>query len=251
MISSRNGMNAGLAWVDDGSGQVMVTTVNGLGMKTGAPVAASSSSGPPFSCLGFSPGKDDLTVVYYAATTSLANQVPGWVIAEANDGGSVDSTTVLGLDRSPGTRCALVSPTAAGYVLTWQNSEGAWLAEFVSQGMTLSMSYPYASAAGFGGSDLQPPLVGLAPFGTDYGVLLARPLDTEMWRIDEMGNRQAGALIFPSINGTLGRCRRSLRRRLHPVARWWRPTPTTPLRRGPPARPAAGHSSTRYVTSVE
>jgi hypothetical protein len=204
MISSRNGMNAGLAWVDDQSGQVMVTTVNGLGMTTGAPVATSSSSGPPFSCLGFSPGKDDLTVVYHATTTALTNQPPGWVIAEANDAGSVDSTTVLGLGRPLGTGCALVSPTATGYGITWQDTEGAWLAQFVSQAMTLSTPYLYASAAGFGGSNLQPPLVGLAPFGTDFGVLLARPLDAEMWRIDEMGNRRQGALIFPSINGTFG-----------------------------------------------
>jgi hypothetical protein len=204
MISSRHGMNAGVAWVDDVSDEVMVTAVNGLGMRTGAPVATSSSSGPPFSCLGFSPGKDDLTVVYYAATTSLANHPPGWIIAEANDAGSVDSTTVLGLDRALGTGCALVSPTASGYGITWQDTEGAWLAEFVSQGMTLSMPYPYASAAGFGGSNLQPPLVGLAPFGSDFGVLLARPLDVEMWRIEDMGNRREGALIFPSINGTFG-----------------------------------------------
>ena len=204
MISSRNGMNAGLAWVDDVSGQVMVTTINGLGMTTGAPVAVSSSSGPPFSCLGFSPGKDDLTLVYYAATTALANHPPGWIIAEANDAGSVDSTTVLGLGRPLGTGCALVSPTASGYGITWQDTEGAWLAEFVSQGMTLSSSYPYASAAGFGGSNLQPPLVGLAPFGDDFGVLLARPLDAELWRIENKGNRRAGALIFPSINGTFG-----------------------------------------------
>ncbi len=70
--------------------------------------------------------------------------------------------------------------------------------------MTLSKPYPYASAAGFGGSDLQPPVVGLAPFGTDFGVLLARPQDVELWRVDDMGNRRAGALIFPSINGTFG-----------------------------------------------
>ena len=40
MISSRKGMTAGVAWVDDASGQVMVNTINGLGMATGAPVAA-------------------------------------------------------------------------------------------------------------------------------------------------------------------------------------------------------------------
>jgi hypothetical protein len=204
MRSSRAGMNAGLTWVDDVSGQVMVTTLNGLGMTNGAPVATSSSSGAPFSCLGFSPGKDALTVVYYAATTSLPNNQAGWIIAEANEAGSVDSTTVLGLGRPLGTGCALVAPTATGYGITWQDTEGAWLAEFVSQGMTLSMSYPYASASGFGGANLQPPLVGLAPFGDDFGVLLARPLDAELWRIDNMGNRRAGALIFPSVNGDLG-----------------------------------------------
>jgi hypothetical protein len=204
MISSRKGMNAGLTWIDDGTKQVMVATLDGTGAKTGAPVAVSPSSGAPFSCLGFSPGKDDLTVVYYATTSALTNQAPAWVIAEANEAGSVDSTTVLGVGRPPGRLCALVSPTATGYGISWQDTEGDWLAEFVSQTMSLSTAYPFASAAGFGGYDLQPPLVGLAPFGTDFGVLLARPADVELWRIGETGNRQAGALIFPSINGTFG-----------------------------------------------
>jgi len=199
MISSRAGMNAGLAWADSVTGHVMVATVNGAGTMTGAPVATSSSSGPPFSCLRFSPGKDDLTVVYYAETTSLTQ--PGWVIAEANEAGSVDSTTLLGLGRPMGLGCALVSATATGYGIVWQDTEGDWLAEYVTQGTSLSTSYPFASAAGFGGSNLQPPLVGLAPFGTDFGVLLARPLDVELWRIDGMGNRRAGTLIFPSIIG--------------------------------------------------
>jgi hypothetical protein len=196
-------MNAGLTWADSMSGQVMVAALSGAGTTTGAPVATSPSSGPPFSCLGFSPGKDDLTVTYYAGTTGLLNHQAGWIIAEANEAGSVDSTTVLGLGRPQGT-CALVSPTDTGYGITWQDTEGAWLAEFVSQGMSLSMSYPFASAAGFGGSNLQPPLVGLAPFGSDFGVLLARPLDVELWRIEDMGNRRTGALIFPSNTGTFG-----------------------------------------------
>ena len=85
-------MNAGLAWIDDASGHVLVATVNAAGLLTGAPVATSSAE-PPFSCLGFSPGKDDLTVVYYAMTTTT-NSMPGWVIAETNEAGSVDSTVV-------------------------------------------------------------------------------------------------------------------------------------------------------------
>ena len=206
MMSSRTGMTAGLAWVDEVSGQVMVETLTGAGAKSGDPVAISPSSGPPFSCLGFSAGKDDLTIVYRASTTALMNQAPGWVIGEANDSGGVDSTALLVLSRPAGIGCALVSPTATGYAITWQDTEGDWLADYVPQRTPdpLSTSYSFASAAGFGGSNLQPPLVGLAPFGADYGVLLARPLDVELWRIDGMGNRRAGALIFPSINGTFG-----------------------------------------------
>jgi len=195
-------MNAGLAWIDASStpSQVLVATVNGAGLLTGAPVAT-SSAGPAFSCLAFSPGKDDLTVVYYAASTSLS--LPGWIIAETNEAGSVDSATVLGSNRPLGT-CAVVAPTTTGYSLVWQDSEGGWLSEYVAVGNTLSGPYPFASASGFGGTNLQPPLVGLAPFGTDFGVLIARPLDVELWRLDDLGNRQAGELIFPSINGTFG-----------------------------------------------
>ncbi len=202
MISSRAGMNAGLAWIDASStpSQVLVATVNGAGLLTGAPVAT-SSAGPAFSCLTFSPGKDDLTVVYYAASTNLS--LPGWIIAETNEAGSVDSATVLGSSRPLGT-CAVVAPTTTGYSLVWQDSEGGWLSEYVAVGNTLSGPFPFASASSFGGTNLQPPLVGLAPFGTDFGVLLDRPLDVELWRLDDLGNRQAGALIFPSINGTFG-----------------------------------------------
>jgi hypothetical protein len=201
MMSSRVGMNAGLTWIDETSGHVQVATVNGAGLLTGAPVVTSNAS-PDFSCLGFSPGKDDLTVVYYAMTTTVSS-LAGWVIAETNEAGSVDSTTVLAFNRPMG-KCAVVTPTPTGYGLVWQDSEGGWLAEYVALGSMLSTPYPFASSSSFGGTNLQPPLVGLAPFGTDFGVLIARPLDVELWRIDHLGNRQAGALIFPSIDGTFG-----------------------------------------------
>ena len=74
--------------------------------------------------------------------------------------------------------CAVVTPTSTGYALVWQDMEGSWLAEYVT-GQTLPAPYPFASASGFGGASLQPPQVGLAPFGTDFGVLFARPLDVE------------------------------------------------------------------------
>ncbi len=203
MMSSRKGMNAGLAWVDAATGVVRVATVNAAGMLTGTPVVTSMSAMPEFSCLAFSPGKDDLTVVYYSDQVNLqTGTAPGWVIAETSEKGSVDSTTLLAFGH-PGT-CALVTPTQVGYSLAWQDTQGGWLAVYTAGEMMQPAPYPFAPATSFGGANLQPPFSGLAPFGTDYGVLLSRPLDVELWRIDEMGNRRPGAVIFPSINSVLG-----------------------------------------------
>jgi hypothetical protein len=206
MMSSRKGMNAGVAWVDTTStaaSTVRVATVNAAGVLTGAPVVTSMSAAPNFSCLGFSPGKNDLTVLYYSDELNLPSGIaPGWVIAETSEAGSVDSTTLLAFGH-PGS-CALVAPTPAGYSLVWQDTQGGWLAVYTAGETSQPAPYPFAPASSFGGANLQPPLVGLAPFGTDYGVLLARPLDVELWRLDGMGNRRPGAAIFPSIDSVLG-----------------------------------------------
>jgi hypothetical protein len=204
MMSSRKGTNAGLAWVDSASNVVEVATVNAAGVLTGTPIVTSMKASPNFSCLAFSPGKDDLTVVYYSDQVDLgqAGTDPGWVIAETSEAGSVDSTTLLAFGH-PGS-CAQVTPTPAGYSLAWQDTQGGWLAVYTAGSATQPAPYPFAPASDFGGANLQPPLVGLAPFGTDYGVLLARPLDVELWRLDDMGNRRPGAVVFPSISGMLG-----------------------------------------------
>src|SRR4029079_11869724 len=62
-------------------------------------------------------------------------------------------------------------------------------------------SFPFASSTDFGGADLQPPLVGLAPFANDFGVLTLRAHSVELWRIDRAGNRRSGSLVFPSLEG--------------------------------------------------
>jgi hypothetical protein len=210
MISSRAGMNAGLAWIDDGAGQVMFTSLNGSGTETHPGISTSSAARSPFGCLRFSPGKDDLTVVYYAATTGVYVQgtsasLPGWIIAEANEGGSVDSSTALAFTSSQSRDgCVQVTPTQGGYGIAWADDQGYWLANYTAQGNILSGPYGFASASSFGGPTLEPPLAGLAPFGSDYGVLVSRPLDVELWRLDDMGDRRPGALIFPSVDGIYG-----------------------------------------------
>lgn len=206
MMSSRLGTNAGLAWVDAQSNRVMFTTVSAQAQLVGAPtpIAVSTAANPltKFDCLAFSSGKDNLTVTYLDETTD-GSAPPTYVIAEGNQGGTIDTTTTLNVASQMG--CAIVTPTETEYALAWQDGEGSWLAVSALVGSQVQVAtYPFVSASAFGGPSLQPPLVGLAPFGTDFGVVLARALDIELWRLDAMGNRKPGTLVFPSLNGNLG-----------------------------------------------
>jgi hypothetical protein len=210
MLSSRVGMNAGLAWVDSpspSSHQVLFTTVSGAAQLVGQPISVAASTtmnaATALSCLHFSPGNDNLTLTFLDQTSD-GSAPPTYVIAEANEGGSVDTTTTLSV-ASQMENCAIVTPTGTGYALVWQDITGSWLAVSAKVGASIQVgTYPFASASSFGGPNLQPPLVGLAPFGTDFGVVLARAADVEMWRLDAMGNRRAGSLVFPTLAGNLG-----------------------------------------------
>jgi hypothetical protein len=64
--------------------------------------------------------------------------------------------------------------------------------------------FAFAPSTGFGGALLQPPLEALTTFGSDYGVLFQQPHAAELWRLDQMGIRRSGALIFPSVLGNIG-----------------------------------------------
>ena len=110
---------------------------------------------------------------------------------------------MLGLGRHHGSaRAPVYADGDAGYGIVWQDTEGAWLsASTTGPRHRLDAVLRSPSATDFGGADLQPPIVGLAPFGTDFGVLLARPPRAELWRIDQVGNRRAGAPHVPVARG--------------------------------------------------
>ena len=179
---------------------------------------------------------------------------PGWVIAEANEGGSVDSTTVLGLFFRMGTACgATVSPTATGYAITWQDTEGDWLAECDPQ-TSPQPSFAVVSVclcgwfrrvesatAHRGAGALRNRLRRAAGAAARRRALADRRTT---------GNRRAGALIFPSINGNFGTVSALARRRswLGPLGRDLRRLHSPVV---PPRPWAAGCSLTRYVTRVE
>ncbi len=203
MVSSLKGVHAGLAWVDDQMGRVMYTAIDGSGAMVGAPTPVSPAL-PGFRGLAFTPGKDQVTLVYYSDdvnTNSLTG--PGWIIADGNEAGAIDSSIALVFSGQPATP-AVVTATAAGYALAWQDSAGAWLGVYKSSNQTVSPPHLFAPSSEFGGALLQPPLVALTSLMTDFGVVFQQPRDAELWRLDPTGNRRSGALIFPSAAGSLG-----------------------------------------------
>ena len=180
-------------------------TVDGRGRR---PVAAGrrrpARPAPAFSCLAFSPGKDDLTVVYFAATTSTSDPTPGLDHRRGETtAGSVDSSrTVLGIGR-PATRVRRWSPpTAGGYAHRLAGHRGRQLAgeRLRQRRATISTLLPVrvgrrTSAA----PNLQPPLVGLAPFGDDFGGRAGRVRATSSsGGSTRWGTAGPGPLIFPS-----------------------------------------------------
>ena len=104
-------------------------------------------------------------------------------------------------------RSVLYTPAGGGspeYAMVWQDGSGSWLSVYYGPQTNMVKSFPFASSTDFGGAGLQPPLVGLAAFGNDFGVLFARTRSVELWRIDQAGNRRAGTLVLPSRQGDIG-----------------------------------------------
>jgi hypothetical protein len=88
--------------------------------------------------------------------------------------------------------------------MVWQDYSGSWLSVYYGAPSNEVRSYPFASSTDFGGPTLQPPLRGLALFGTDYGIVMERTRSVELWRLDGAGARRAGALVYPSLKGDFG-----------------------------------------------
>ncbi len=197
--ASSAGPHAMLAWVDPTAGAVMALVLSAGGEPIGTPTTIDTA--PAFACLAFAPGKSAMTLVYhkYADATT---KVPDFVIKELRDGGDLDSTLELELD-SHAAGCPQLTPTDKGYAIAFQDGEASWLGVYDDSTTFLSLN-PFAAAVSFGGASLQPPLVGLAPVGTDFAVLLDRLHGGELWRLSPGGARRSGRLALPSAQGTIG-----------------------------------------------
>jgi hypothetical protein len=197
--ASRSGAHAALAWLDPGAGGVELLLLSPSGQPVGAPTVLERA--PSFDCLAFAPGKDALTVVYYRYPDATS-RIPTLVITELLETGAIDETVELSLD-SHAARCPTLTPTDAGYSFAFEDDEGVWLGVFEASAQALSIT-PFAAAVGLGGAAFLPPIEGLAPLGTDYGVVFARTYGGELWRLDGAGHRRSGALVFPSQKGSIG-----------------------------------------------
>jgi hypothetical protein len=208
MGTSASAMFAGAAWIDPASGFPTYAFVDGQGQVMGQPQIIENEPAPGYSCLGFSAGKQELTISYQKAPLD-AVLGPTWLIADIAVGGGV-GTLKLNVAQPYGTMsCAqtvLYDPAGGGnpseYAIVWQDSSGSWLSIYYGPQAGVK-SYPFASSTDFGGPDLQPPLMGLAAFGNDFGVLFVRPHSVELWRVDRSGNRRSGSLVYPSLEGNV------------------------------------------------
>ena len=208
MGTSASVMYAGVAWIDTGPLLPMYAFVDGQGEIVGQPAVIDSEPVAGFACLGFGPGKQELTISYQRAPLD-SRLPPSWLIADVMVGGGL-ATLRLNVAPGPVMSCArsvLYTPAGGGspeYAIVWQDGSGSWLSIYYGPQTNTLKSFPFASSTDFGGSGLQPRLVGLATFGNDFGVLFERAQSVELWRIDQAGNRRPGTLVLPSRQGHIG-----------------------------------------------
>jgi hypothetical protein len=209
MGTSASAMYAGVAWIDSEALLPMYAFVDGPGEIVGQPAVIDSEPAASFGCLGFGPGKEELTISYQRISQDAA-RVPTWLIADIMVGGGLATLKLNVALPGGGMSCArsvLYTPPGGGapeYAMVWQDGSGSWLSIYYGPQTNVVKSFPFASSTDFGGSGLQPRLAGLAAFGNDFGVLFERPRSVELWRVDAAGNRRPGTLVLPSRQGDIG-----------------------------------------------
>jgi hypothetical protein len=210
--SSHLGINTGVTWVDPADGMVRFVAVDGDGAAVGAPTPVDDAA-YSIACLGFSPGRGDMNVTYQRFPA--ADALPVWMISELSDTGVFMNWSLPIAQIGSPMSCAVVTPTPSGYAVAWQDTTGSWISIHTAQNFHVE-SVGFASATDFGGPDVQPPIVAVAPFETgevspaggtqpvDFGIVFARTKAVEVWRLNGRGTRRPGALILPSMDGNLG-----------------------------------------------
>jgi hypothetical protein len=198
--ASRTGPHAVLAWIDPSNAAAPAVTMLALsaaGEPIGNPVVVDSA--PALGCLAFAPGNDAFTLTYHTYADAKT-RTPHFLIKELHDAGDVDSSLELLLD-SHAASCPLLTPTAAGYAIAFQDVEGDWLGVYDGATSFLTLN-AFAAAVAFDG--VAPALAGLAPAGGDFAVLVDRGRGGELWRLTSGGSKRTGHLPLPTSGGVTG-----------------------------------------------
>ena len=86
MGTSASAMFAGVAWIDTGPLLPMYAFVDGQGEIVGPPAVVDAEPVAGFDCLGFGPGKQELTISYQRVPLD-SRLAPNWLIADVMVGG--------------------------------------------------------------------------------------------------------------------------------------------------------------------
>lgn len=195
--SGRGGMQAALTWGVPGTTNISARILGGDGRAIGADLVLGSVE--DFDCLGFTPGKGDLTVGYVDGSgTPPAYKFLGIEIS-ATRILQPAFTLPIGNQR-PG--CVELVPTDTGYALAWHSSGiGTYFGVFEPS----TSQFPNQLVLGDVRVSGEPPnLGGLGWMGKQYALVFARDTGAEVWPIDAMGHRKGSLPVFPSTVGHTG-----------------------------------------------
>ena len=180
--------------------------MDGQAQLVGDPAAIEAPSDLGYRCLGFGPGKAELTIGYQR-NPAVQLTGPTWMTADVAVGGGINTFSLYVAQLGGDMGCARTALYNNGglpeYAIVWQDVSGSWLSVYYGEQSGIVKSFPFSSATDFGGADLQPPIRGVATFANDFGVLFARRHAVEVWRIGPLGNRRSGFLVLPSLAGDI------------------------------------------------
>jgi hypothetical protein len=202
MGSSRTGRRAVLAWGAEGqtaSPSLLILQADGEPLAPAAALFATPRG--PWRCLAVSAGHTDFAV---SVVESAAGRDPSFRLMELEETGARGYDITLPLEVTP-IGCPAAAPTRRGYVVAYQDRDGTFFSDFDIQLGTVNDDILVGSLR-FGGPARQPGVAGIAPMGSEFGLLFQRPsgMPLELWRFDAFGNPQGAALSLPAPAGAVG-----------------------------------------------
>lgn len=199
MSSGRGGMHAGVAWGTTGSSTLTARVLDGEGRIVGSDLTLGTVGA--FDCLGFLPGKGDLTVGYL--DESGTPPVPTFQATEISAAGTAPVPFRLQVGKEV-PECIELAPTDTGYGVAWHTAGIGFSFGVFEPSQPTFPSRMFLGDIRFLPAQA-PPLGGVGWMGKQYAIGFARGEGAEVRLIDAMGNEKGKLPVFPSTLGHTGR----------------------------------------------